>query len=818
MASKQSHSRIAKNSLVYHKTFEFGIVESVSEDKSRLVSFGKGKGVKRLKENDLTPIQYRKEDFLYYNNVLFEVTNIFVDYDKKIKYKIIDNDSGVEKNIEIHDYDISPIPKDMKGKIRKISYFVDRYNRTVNQINRKATNHTTEFKEITFKTTNYILNRCGISVKQLENLPLYMKKIKCCSLELRNIEKSPFDFIRADMQLISYEKASKICEELGINVSFNVRCEKWSYDLMHKNNTFYIPALEFYKYFEEFCKSNSYNKKDYLDEINKFVINKTINKRNYKTTQFLLDVEKKMTDSMMELFYNKKFRFDESELLKIIAMFEQTKSPPLSLSELQKNAVINSILNKFYIINGLPGTGKSTIVECILFVFETLNKNASYSTNTELEDEDEDEEDDSSLCNDNEDDTTTSLDSEEDPIVYIKKCKYPKPKNTGLLAPTGLAYIELKNKCMKTNPPFNMDISGTCHRVMYIQFPQIMNLKKGHNDYKGKKSKNMDSLEGISPELLVIDEFSMIDSFMFKEILEWCRRFDCRLLILGDENQLPSIGPGCNLRNILECLLFSQTKLTDIKRQTGVLMNNIKKMTTEEITRDDFIDKTMCLVDIDHFIDSGENDSNEINFDNLKTLIRKERFTKDNTKFISYFKNESYLFNVINLNNNLQRIFNPEGELIVSKSKFKDKFKFKVGDIVIRTDNDYTGDDIKANGEQSIVRSYDYLADMVILEKIGEKGVEERLDIQTLYTDFNLGYALTVHKSQGSQYENVVVVIDKNNRTWDKSALYTAVSRAKEHCFVVSKEKDFITAQRSTKNLTDKISLFMKVSDTYEFP
>jgi len=807
MASKQSHSRIAKNSLVYHKTFEFGIVESVSEDKSRLVSFGKGKGVKRIKESDLTPIQYRKGDFLYYNNVLFEVENNFVDYDKKIKYKIVDNDSGVEKNIEIHDYDISPIPKDMKGKIRKITYFVDRYNRTVNQINRKAANHAAEFKEITFKTTNYILNRCGISVKQLENLPLYMKKIKCNSLELRNIEKNPFDFIRADMQLISYEKASKICEELGIEVSFNVRCEKWSYDLMHKNNTFYIPALDFYKYFEEFCKSNSYNKKEYLDEINKFVINKTINKRNYKTTQFLLDVEKKMSDLMMDLFYNKKFRINESELLEIITEFEQSKSPQLLLSELQKNAVINSILNKFYIINGLPGTGKSTIVECILFVFETLNKKASNST----DDDEEDYED------DNEDNTTISSDSDEDPIVFIKKCKYPKPKNIGLLAPTGLAYIGLKNKCMKTNPPFNMDISGTCHRVMYVQFPQIMNLKKGCGDYKGKKSKNMDSLEGVTPELLVIDEFSMIDSFMFKEILEWCRRFDCRLLILGDENQLPSIGPGCNLRNILECLLFSQTKLTDIKRQTGVLMNNIKKMTTEEITRNDFIDKTMRLVDIDHFIESDENDSNQINYDNLKTLIRKEGLTKDNAKFISYFKSESYLFNVINLNNKLQNIFNPAGELIVSKSKFKDKFKFKVGDIIIRTDNDYTGDDIKANGEQSIVKSYDYHADLVILEKIGEKGVEENIDIQTLYSDFNLAYALTVHKSQGSQYDNVVVIIEKNNRTWDKCALYTAVSRARERCFVVSKENDFMTAQRSMKNLTDKISLFMKVSDTYEF-
>ena len=53
-----------------------------------------------------------------------------------------------------------------------------------------------------------------------------------------------------------------------------------------------------------------------------------------------------MTDLMMDLFYNKKFRINESELLEIITEFEQSKSPQLLLSELQKNAVINSILNK----------------------------------------------------------------------------------------------------------------------------------------------------------------------------------------------------------------------------------------------------------------------------------------------------------------------------------------------------------------------------------------------------------------------------------------------------------------------------------------
>jgi len=105
---------------------------------------------------------------------------------------------------------------------------------------------------------------------------------------------------------------------------------------------------------------------------------------------------------------------------------------------------------------------------------------------------------------------------------------------------------------------------------------------------------------------------------------------------------------------------------------------------------------------------------------------------------------------------------------------------------------------------------------MVILENIEEKK-EYKIDIQTLYDEFNLAYALTVHKSQGSQYENVIIFIDKNQKIWDKPALYTAISRAKNRCIIIATEKDFSNIQHSMKNITDKISLFMKESDIYEF-
>jgi exodeoxyribonuclease V alpha subunit len=346
---------------------------------------------------------------------------------------------------------------------------------------------------------------------------------------------------------------------------------------------------------------------------------------------------------------------------------------------------------------------------------------------------------------------------------------------------------------------------------MYVQFPKIQTLLKYPDELKGQEEK-YEELIGVIPELLIIDEFSMIDSFMFKEILEWCQYFKCRLLILGDENQLPSIGPGCNLKNIIECSLFQQSKLLEIKRQTGVLMKNIKKMTTEEITRVDFIDDSMMLLDIENFI----NDFGNVSVSTIKSLIEKEKLDPSSSKFISYFQSEKFTFNITNLNNILQPIFNPSGEIIRSRSKFKEKFVFKVGDIIIRTENDYTTGDIRANGEQSIIKGYDDPNNMVFLENIEDKKVDV-VCCKTLYEDFNLAYALTVHKSQGSQYDNIVIFIDKNQQIWDKTALYTAISRAKNKCIVVASDKDFSNIQHSTRNINEKISLFMKESDTYEF-
>ena len=62
-----------------------------------------------------------------------------------------------------------------------------------------------------------------------------------------------------------------------------------------------------------------------------------------------------------------------------------------------------------------------------------------------------------------------------------------------------------------------------------------------------------------------------------------------------------------------------------------------------------------------------------------------------------------------------------------------------------------------------------------------------------LNEEYNLGYALTVYKMQGSQKENVVIFIDKGGKLWDKRSIYTAISRGKERSVLITREKDFVS-------------------------
>ena len=111
----------------------------------------------------------------------------------------------------------------------------------------------------------------------------------------------------------------------------------------------------------------------------------------------------------------------------------------------------------------------------------------------------------------------------------------------------------------------------------------------------------------------------------------------------------------------------------------------------------------------------------------------------------------------------------------------------------------------RANGDEATIMNYDEQKVSLFYEDDGDELTE--ISIIDLYELYDLSYALTIHKSQGSQYENIVLILDKIYNV-TKPALFTAISRAAERCFIFAKDKNEIISLQY-KEETNKVSLFL---------
>ena len=254
-------------------------------------------------------------------------------------------------------------------------------------------------------------------------------------------------------------------------------------------------------------------------------------------------------------------------------------------------------------------------------------------------------------------------------------------------------------------------------------------------------------------------------------------------------------------------MMDNKVIIQDILKEKNFTPQDIFKMTNDIVTINDFTDNTMTLRPIRELVVNDE-----INIQEIIRLIQENNLTKDNSKFISYY-NTYLLWNVITLNKILQNIYNPENNEIKTISKFEPDYIFRIGDKIIRCENDYSDEkNMRANGEEAIILSYENKK--VMINYSGKNDKPEYIDVETLYESFKLNYCSTIHKSQGSQYTNVVFIIQPGQNRIDKKSIYTAISRAREKCIVISNPHDFIKLQ--TNNNNNKVSLFLEESNEYD--
>lgn len=287
--------------------------------------------------------------------------------------------------------------------------------------------------------------------------------------------------------------------------------------------------------------------------------------------------------------------------------------------------------------------------------------------------------------------------------------------------------------------------------------------------------------------LFIIDEASMIDIKLARKLLRSCVRG--QICFVGDIDQLPSVGAGAFLEDLIKSNVIPCTKLEHCHRNSGSILYNstvINEGLSIQHLEIDTHFRTLWLQDA------------QSTFTNILNIYSKQLDTYDPKDMIVLTPMRGHITGVDRLNTELQKIANPPAynkkEITIGKI---DKMILREGDRVMHTKNDYNISIVKNdvydkgvfNGETGTITEIDYIEDVVTVTfDDGKIAFYERKNLNEL----TLAYALTYHKSQGSEYKFVICALTTGDYVLlQKKILYTGESRAKEKCFFIGSAKAF---------------------------
>lgn len=321
-------------------------------------------------------------------------------------------------------------------------------------------------------------------------------------------------------------------------------------------------------------------------------------------------------------------------------------------------------------------------------------------------------------------------------------------------------------------------------------------------------------------KLIVLDEGSMVDINLFRRLVEAIST-GCKLVILGDPNQLQSIGAGNILLDIIRAEAIESTELLKIHRQaqkSGIITAAGKVRNAEHIMDKGFTGEKILgeLQDFKMIVRSKAKTGTDRE---TKPLILKEfeRLLKDgedisDIQIIVPMKSRGGA-STYSLNQELQDIYNPTFENDGLECGMKNKYILKVGDKVICKKNNYKTTDINGeikpifNGSMGMIKEIimDDQSMVIDFYNIGKIVVDK-----SMKSTIELAYAITIHSSQGSQWKNVIVGIDSSMYAMlNKELLYTAITRAEKACVLIGENNAIRMATRVSR-LHDKKTLLSK--------
>ena len=300
----------------------------------------------------------------------------------------------------------------------------------------------------------------------------------------------------------------------------------------------------------------------------------------------------------------------------------------------------------------------------------------------------------------------------------------------------------------------------------------------------------------LEADAVIIDEMSMVDLFLFHALLRAIRP-GTRLIMVGDIHQLPSVGPGRVLRDLMESGAFCSITLQKIFRQakqSDIVMNAHRILQGQQLDLENhsrdffFLERRDPKVIYKHIVLLME-----------QMLPKYVQGTRDDIQVLTPMRKGA--LGCIRLNEVLQSVLNPEAPG-KKETRAHDQV-FRVGDKVMQTRNNYQMEwEIPGNFGMPIEKGTGvFNGDFGVIADVNTELAEliVRFDEDkvvhypfTQLEDLELAYAITVHKSQGSEYPAVILpLLSGPSGLFNRNLLYTAITRARK-CVVILGERETI--------------------------
>lgn len=592
------------------------------------------------------------------------------------------------------------------------------------------------------KNITIFLQTHGLSVNQC--LKIY-KKYGSSSVE--TVKNNPY-VLCDEISGIGFKTSDKIARSLGVEIDSPFRVQSGIRYVINEfcaNGHTFMPKDELIKeasnvltvsgdIIEENIKNAALDRKIKLEKVNNKDGVFTI--PNYYCE---LGITNRILTLAISNFQNINVDVDH-----LIAQFENKNN--ITFAESQKDAIISAFQNGIEIITGGPGTGKTTIIKCIIEIFETCGLKVL------------------------------------------------------LGAPTGRAAKRMSESTGKE--------ATTIHRMLDMGV-----FEKEESVFVTNTEEH--SLEA---DVVIIDEASMIDITLMNALLKSIK-VGTRLIIVGDVDQLPSVGAGNVLNDFIESGFTKVVRLKEIFRQgkESMIVVNAHKINKGEMPK--LNEKGTDFFFIKNDIQEGI--LNTI-IDLINTRLPKFNSNWDKLKSIQVLvPMKKGVLGVTNLNEKIQSVLNPKAPY--KKEKEFRSMIFREGDKVMQIKNNYSLKWTRIAGKGEHEGAGVFNGDMGFIESIDLEGKklsiifddERKVIYDFMYLDeLDLAYAITIHKSQGSEFPVVIIPAYMGAPLlMNRNLLYTGITRAKEMVVVVGIPKALKYMVDNTRSMERYSSLNWRIKE-----